>query len=178
MRVRRHGTTEKLSTRKDGKLEHTGGYLLVYAPDHPLACGSPRVYEHRKVYYDKHGAGPFRCHWCAKTVGWDTLHIDHLDDCKTNNEPDNLVPSCPVCNQKRGVDKMRKTMRENSDRRYTAHGKTMCLNEWADYLGISRNSIEYRLKAGWDISKVFSPRICNSGPPSRKLAKIVHESVK
>ena len=178
MRVRRHGTTEKLSTRKDGKLEHTGGYLLVYAPDHPLACGSPRVYEHRKVYYDKHGAGPFRCHWCAKTVGWDTLHIDHLDDCKTNNEPDNLVPSCPVCNQKRGVDKMRRTMRENSDRRYTAHGKTMCLNEWADYLGISRNSIEYRLKAGWDISKVFSPRIGNSGPPSRKLAKIVPESVK
>ncbi|WP_218621719.1 hypothetical protein [Citrobacter freundii] len=73
---------------------------------------------------------------------------------------------------------MRKTMRENSDRRYTAHGKTMCLNEWADYLGISRNSIEYRLKAGWDISMVFSPRIGNSGPPSRKLAKIVHESVK
>lgn len=73
---------------------------------------------------------------------------------------------------------MRRTMRENSDRRYTAHGKTMCLNEWADYLGISRNSIEYRLKAGWDINKVFSPRIGNSGPPSRKLAKIVHESVK
>jgi hypothetical protein len=25
MRVRRHGSTEKLSTRKDGKLEHTEG---------------------------------------------------------------------------------------------------------------------------------------------------------
>ena len=54
----------------------------------------------------------------------------------------------------------------------------MCLNEWADYLGISRNSIEYRLKAGWDISKVFSPRIGNSGPPSSKLAKAVHDNIK
>ncbi|WP_252318306.1 MULTISPECIES: hypothetical protein [Symbiopectobacterium] len=54
----------------------------------------------------------------------------------------------------------------------------MCLNEWADYLGISPSSIEYRLNAGWDINKVFSPRIGNSGPPSRKLAKIVYEHIK
>ncbi|WP_440863193.1 HNH endonuclease [Symbiopectobacterium purcellii] len=178
MRVRRHGSTEKQSTRKEGKLEHSGGYLLVYAPNHPLACGTSRVYEHRLVYYDKHGAGPFRCHWCCKSVNWDTLHIDHLDNCKTNNELTNLVASCPVCNQKRGRAKMRQTMRKKSHRRYNVHGKTMCLNEWADYLGISPNSIEYRLNAGWDINKAFSPRIGNSGPPSRKLAKIVHEAIK
>ncbi|HBE9178719.1 TPA: HNH endonuclease [Serratia fonticola] len=178
MRVRRHGSTDKLTTRKAGKLEHSGGYLLVYAPEHPLAGNSSRVYEHRKVYYDTHGAGPFRCHWCRKPIHWGDLHIDHLDDCKTNNNPSNLAASCAVCNQKRGRGKMTATMREKSHRRYTAHGKTMCLNEWADYLGISRNSIEYRLGAGWDISRVFSPRIGNSGPPSRKLARIVHETIK
>lgn len=178
MRVRRHGSTDKLSTRKAGKLEHSGGYLLLYAPDHPLAGGSSRVYEHRKVYYDAHGAGPLECHWCRKVIDWDNLHIDHLDDCKTNNEPSNLVASCAVCNQQRGREKMVKTMRDKSHRRYTAHGKTMCLNEWADYLGISRNSIEYRLKADWDINKVFSPRIGNSGPPSRKLARSVHDNIK
>ncbi|WP_288875117.1 hypothetical protein [uncultured Kosakonia sp.] len=178
MRVRRHGTTDKMSTRKAGKLEHTGGYLLIYAPEHPLAGGSSRVYEHRKVYYDAHGAGPFGCHWCGKEIGWDSLHIDHLDNCKTNNKPPNLVASCAVCNQQRGRDKMIKTMREKSHRRYTAHGKTMCLNEWADYLGLSRTSLEYRINAGWDINTVFSPRIGNSGPPSRKLAKMVHEEIK
>lgn len=170
MRIRRHGSTEKLSTRKEGKLEHSGGYLLVYAPEHPLAGCRSRVYEHRKVYYDIHGAGPFDCHWCGKSVNWDTLHIDHLDDCKTNNKPGNLVPSCPVCNQKRGIGKMTKKMREKSPRRYTAHGKTMCLNEWANYLGLSRASLDYRLNAGWCISRVFSPRIGNSGPQSRKTA--------
>ncbi|ELY5904665.1 hypothetical protein SNN60_000852 [Cronobacter sakazakii] len=54
----------------------------------------------------------------------------------------------------------------------------MCLSEWAEYLGISRNSIEYRLKAGWDINKVFSPRIGNSGPPSKKLGRSVHDNIK
>lgn len=168
MRVRRHGSTDKLTTMKPGKLEHTGGYLLVYAPDHPLARSSSRVYEHRKVYYDSHGAGPFLCHWCSKSVTWDNLHIDHLDDCKTNNDLSNLVASCPVCNQKRGKEKMTKTMRESSHRRYTAHGQTMCLNEWAHYLKLSRPALEYRLNAGWAISRVFSPRIGNSGPPSRE----------
>ncbi|HEJ0068213.1 TPA: HNH endonuclease [Citrobacter koseri] len=178
MRVRRHGSTDKKSTKKEGKLEHSGGYLLVYAPDHPLAGSSSRVYEHRKVYYDAHGAGPFNCHWCGKVVSWRDLHIDHLDDSKTNNKPSNLVASCPVCNQKRGRARMTKTMRENSHRRYTVHGKSMCLNEWANYLGLSRASLEYRLNAGWDINRVFSPRTGNSGPPSSRLAKIVHEGIR
>jgi hypothetical protein len=30
------------------------------------------------------------------------LVVDHLDDDPTNNDPHNLVPSCFVCNIKRG----------------------------------------------------------------------------
>ncbi|EIU2223833.1 HNH endonuclease [Leclercia adecarboxylata] len=178
MRVRRHGSTDKLSTLKPGNLTHSGGYVLVNAPTHPLSRNSNRAYEHRVVYHQHHGDGPFSCHWCGIMVTWDDMHVDHLDDCKTNNAESNLVASCALCNQKRGSEKMKATHRNKSHRRYTAHGKTMCLSEWAEYLGISRNSIEYRLKAGWDINKVFSPRIGNSGPPSKKLARSVHDNIK
>lgn len=167
MRVRRHGGTEKQSTLIDGNLEHSGGYVLVHAPHHPLRTTSARVYEHRIVYYNANGAGPFNCYWCNKAVGWDDMHVDHLNSIVVDNRISNLVASCPVCNQQRGNAKMRKTKRERSHRRYTAHGLTKCISEWAKYLGLSRNTLEYRLGAGWSLNKVFSPRIGTSGPKSR-----------
>ncbi|OKO98137.1 HNH endonuclease [Xenorhabdus eapokensis] len=177
MRMRRHGSTEKRSTLKQGKLQHSGGYLLIYAPDHPLKRKSCRVYEHRAVYYQHHGDGPFRCHWCESVVTWDDMHVDHLDDCKTNNIPENLVASCPTCNQKRGHHKVARAMRLRSHRRYTVHGKTMCLNEWAGYLGLSFATLQWRLDRGWPIEKVFSPRIGKSGPPSRRKPKVYSDQL-
>ena len=168
MRQRRHGSTDKAVVVKPGLLTHTHGYKQAYAPEHPLrTANSNRVYEHRVVYHAHHGDGPFACHWCSGVVTWDDMHIDHLNDIKDDNNPDNLVASCPICNQKRGFDKMAMTHRLKSERRYTAHGKTMCLIEWARYLNLSRNAIEYRLHAGWKIDDVFSPRKGRSGPPSR-----------
>ncbi|MGI8721199.1 MAG: hypothetical protein ACR2JG_03120 [Geodermatophilaceae bacterium] len=80
------------------------GYLVRrLAGPHPLADNQGRVYEHRLVLYAVLGPGTFPCHWCRKPVDWDerTLHVDHLDDDKTNNNPANLVPSCLVCNVRR-----------------------------------------------------------------------------
>jgi hypothetical protein len=72
--------------------------------DHPLAVGG-RIYEHRKVLYDKIGPGPHLCHWrCGRLVNWGGtkgLHTDHVDGVRTNNDPDNLVPACPSCNKLR-----------------------------------------------------------------------------
>ncbi len=169
MRKRRHGSTDHLDSVKPGPLEHSGGYLLVYAPGHPLCRGSAsRIYEHRKVFYDKNGEGPFSCNWCGITVTWDDMHVDHLNAVVDDNRISNLVASCPPCNVKRGVEKMRSTMRKRSNRRYTAHGLTMCLSEWSRHLGISVASIEWRMNNGWPLDKALSPRIGRSGPPSRK----------
>ncbi len=167
MRLRRNGTTDKLSRLKPGLLTHDHGYKLAHAPDHPLRRVSNRVYEHRIIYHAQHGDGPFTCHWCGCSVTWDDMHVDHLNDHTDDNRPDNLVASCARCNQKRGVPKMIRTQQLNSNRRYTAHGMTMCLNEWSRYLNLSRNSIEYRLSAGWRHEDFFSPRKGKSGPPSR-----------
>lgn len=82
---------------------HNNGYHYIHDKDHPLAGSRGRLSVHRKVLYDKIGPGDHKCNWCPKMVGWvkKTLVPDHLDWDKTNNDPDNLVPSCQPCNTKR-----------------------------------------------------------------------------
>lgn len=126
----------------------SAGYLFVAAPNHPLRRAGYRVGQHRIVYYDAHGAGPFDCHWCGKNVTWETLHIDHVDNDKKNNNLSNLVASCHRCNcairgNKRRVD----TLREK--RGIVAHGEKLLVTEWAKRLGISYVSILQRLETGW-----------------------------
>lgn len=167
MRVRRHGSTDKLSNLKDGLLVHSHGYLLAHVPKHPLAKASKRVYQHRVVFYDHHGAGPFACHWCATQVTWDAMHVDHVDADVTNNAIGNLVASCPRCNQERGLPKMRMTMKA-SGRLLTAHGKTMCVADWARHLGLSRGTIIGRIEKGMLIENALSPHRSKCGPARRR----------
>ena len=150
-------------------VEHSGGYLMNYAPDHPLARGShPRVYQHRVVYYEHHGAGPFKCNWCACPVTWEGMHVDHVDDDKQNNDISNLVASCPTCNQARGQWKMRLFHRQRTGVRIGDRLHT--LNEGAAIAGISRNSILARLAKGWPVERaVFEPR-GKSGPATKRKA--------
>jgi hypothetical protein len=152
MRMYRTGTTEK--TRKSMPHEHTGGYLLVPARGHPMAIGRSHAYEHRLVYFDAHGEGPFNCHWCNKIVSWKDLHIDHIDDIKTNNDIANLAPSCAICNQQRGRYKASFTWRLKTG--ITALGMTKTLSEWSVYSGIARASIKWRVQHGWTMDQAVS----------------------
>ena len=164
MRMYRNGTTEKVNQPKP--YNHSQGYILVPADGHPLAKGSSHHYEHRVVYYDAHGAGPFQCHWCAKEVEWSGLHIDHLNDDKKDNRLENLVPSCPVCNQGRGQHKIQDSWRKKTG--VTAFGITLTLNEWSERVGITRQSILWRLKNGWPIERALSEKRGITGPKTNK----------
>ena len=85
------------------------GQRMRRAPRHPLAPPSGVVAECRLVLFDKIGAGPHACHWCGTEVDWrpgegiseGALIADHLDWNQQNNSPDNLVPSCHICNSHR-----------------------------------------------------------------------------
>ncbi len=151
-RIRRNGHTG-LCERKDSI--HSGGYVLEYLPNHPLRTKfSPRVYKHRRVYYDNHGEGPFNCHWCDHQVTWSDLHIDHLNDVKTDNRIENLVASCPNCNQARGREALIQSCRANGIN-ITFNGVTKHLVEWATDLGIDRRSLLWRLKH-WPKAKALT----------------------
>lgn len=161
-RLRRNGTLDRVLAAHTR--EHSGGYIQVPANGHPLARGGSLVYEHRAVYYDAHGDGPFKCHWCGAHITWDTLHIDHLNDNRKDNRISNLVASCPICNQQRGREKMVKTMRRNYATWIEYDGKRQTLQEWARQIGIGRTALQYRLASGWPLDRALTEPRGKFGP--------------
>ena len=99
-----------ISEAKRGN-NHSGGFVsrgyfvLLLQKNHPLAAPDGKLYEHRKVLYDKIGPGPHLCHWgCGKLLDWggkQGICADHLDGDRLNNTPENIVPSCMSCNRER-----------------------------------------------------------------------------
>ncbi|MEV4934130.1 HNH endonuclease signature motif containing protein [Sphingobium sp. LSP13-1-1.1] len=71
---------------------------MGWAPEHPLAMSNGLVLEHRRVAYNKYGAGTQTCNWCNVELEWSAVEVDHLDWTRTNNRSDNLVTSCQKCN--------------------------------------------------------------------------------
>lgn len=156
-RLRRTGSVDGRQVRET--VGHTGGYLQSWAPGHPLARSSKRVYQHRVVYYAHHGDGPFACFHCGVEVTWDDLNIDHLNDDRADNRIDNLVASCPPCNRIRGQPKAKATARAQSSVQIEFNGETCCVSEWAERVGIAPESMMYRLRNGWTVERaVTEPR--------------------
>lgn len=98
-----HGLSKRGVSRKNGV-----AHRVVTAKGHPIAPPSGRVAFARLALYDKIGGGSHPCHWCEREVEWgapryseSALMADHLDWNPTNDEPDNLVPSCNQCNAHR-----------------------------------------------------------------------------
>lgn len=164
MRVRRKGTTLTEFERAAQTVAHSQGYRLVKAKGHPRSLGLGRAYEHRVVYTDAHGEGPFKCHWCAIEVTWETMHVDHLNEDKTDNRVDNLVASCALCNMHRSDAKKMAAIREKYGIEHA--GEKLTLNEWAARLGISRVSIVWRLKQGWPVERALTEGRGKTGPKS------------
>lgn len=146
----------------------SNGYVFVYAPAHPLTTGKKGNYEreHRIVFYNNHGAGPFNCHHCDAIVTWDDMHVDHLNAVVDDNHPGNLVASCPTCNHWRGRRKMKETFRNKFPVMF--NGVTRTYGEWAKSLGISRSSLVTRIKNGWTLEEALTTPKGKTGPKSKR----------
>jgi hypothetical protein len=167
-RIRRNGTTEKICDHPKPWRLHTHGYILLYESEHPLAQSNGYVYEHRKVFYDAYGDGPFVCHWCDAEVGWANMHVDHVNGRRDDNALDNLAPSCARCNQARGIPKMRESIRQKQGVWIECFGRRQTLVDWAEELSISPQAVSYRLKSGWPIEKALSEPRGKYGPKGKR----------
>lgn len=154
-RQRTNGTFDKARTRRDFYVDR-GGYIRITAPGHFAASKTGTALQHRVFFYDAHGAGPFSCHWCGKTVQWSEMHVDHLNACTSDNRLENLAASCPPCNTSRGLDKMRATMIERHAETLSFNGVTQTLTEWAAQIGIVKESLKWRLATGWPLERALS----------------------
>ena len=167
MRLYRKGTTD-YHAPAELRLQ-SAGYLVQRAPGHSLTKKRRGNYEyqHRVVFYDRHGEGPFSCHWCDEVVSWDTMHVDHKDEDITNNDPDNLVPSCARCNLWRNYQKTRTAITAATGVFLTAFGRTQCISQWAREVGISNVALKTRLTNGWSLERALSEPRGKFGPPSK-----------
>lgn len=98
-RLRRNG-----STQTKGRLhvyKTAAGYIKVFRPGHRLADSSGLVFEHRLVALD--GLESCACRWCGKQLSVRDAVVDHLNEVKSDNRPENLVISCNDCNRARGA---------------------------------------------------------------------------
>lgn len=154
-RLRRNGNLDGRKPRKD-KYQHSHGYLVKAVDDHPLETPGSHgyVYEHRVVFYQTFGAGPFECHHCGGRVTWDDMHVDHLNDEKDDNRPENLVASCARCNQKRGFHKVMAAARTRYGIEHS--GVKLLPTEWAARIGLSVSTLRNRLRAGWPIERALT----------------------
>ena len=163
-RKRRNGYTDPI--KRPVETKQSAGYILQIANGHPIARGKFRAYQHRIVYYDHCGAGPFKCHWCNTSVTWDDLHIDHVDDDIKNNDISNLVASCATCNKARGSHKALAKWRDKTGIALDGIKKT--INEWSSHYGISRSAIQWRVRNGWAIEAAIKTPRGKFGPQQRK----------
>ena len=141
-RLSRYGTLERSRTRRK-TYTHTEGYIVEHAPGHRLANSSDEVFQHRRVFYDANGEGPFECFGCGKEVTWESMHIDHRDEVRTNNELSNLRASCPPCNTARGKTKISDIARKKSGLFWM--GQAVTISDLARISGMSKPGIKSRL---------------------------------
>lgn len=146
-----------LANKERKKLFTPNGYVRVYAKGHKLAVGN-YAFEHRLVAYTEYGETLPGCAMCGSHLTWTTCHIDHIDENRTNNDPENLRPLCNACNTRRS---RRQEHEYDHCMGLTHNGETKSATEWAKdpRVYISAASIRRRKRNGMsDSQALFAPK--------------------
>lgn len=159
-RLRRYGTTDTVRAGKaKPRLVTPNGYVRVYAPKHPIAEPGGYVFEHRKVAYDARDGEISKCERCQIVcVSWETCHVDHDDDNRKNNSPENLLVCCNGCNVMRSRKPQHSCLGRTS---ITLNGVTKTATEWArdPRVNVCGRTIAKRKRDGYsDEEALFAPK--------------------
>ena len=129
-----------LNLKRQERLNHSNGYIVIYAKDHPLANKQGYVYEHRMVMFERYNIDLPPCQFCGNLSDWFTrkTHIDHIDEDRKNNRLQNLRVLCNACNVGRNRHEI------------TIDGQSMSATRWAQQAGVSSSpeTISRRLRLG------------------------------
>lgn len=150
---------------RQGYLEHSNGYRLIKMPGHPLARKCGAIFQHRAVAFEKYGWDIPPCEFCGASSDWFTrkTHIDHIDEDRTNNSPENLRVLCNPCNTKR-TEKIHH--KYDHCTAVTIDGVTKTPTEWSRHPGVqvSAVAIRHRLSKGYSHrDAVYAPKKTHNG---------------
>lgn len=161
----RTGTTD--DRKRKTRYQDDSGYWSLFKPSHPLACVNGSVREHRFIYYETRDPNPTCCELCGADIDWTTLHIDHIDENKSNNTPENLRALCGPCNVFRT-----RPLTSGCKHIFTIDGLSMSAHAWAareDVKVAGHTIIRRRRDFGWsDFDCVYKERMTHHHTKTKK----------
>ena len=146
------------------------GYVLIRRENCPISMKSGFIFEHRFVMYEIHGDNLPDCQLCGNPSDWFSrkTHIDHIDEIRSNNSPENLRVLCNSCN----VTRTKKAYHsQHNCTSITIGDLTLTANEWSRQPGVSvsGSAIKDRLRRGFsDYEAVYSYKKTHNGNIPKK----------